>query len=316
MRAVVLNGYGSTEFISLKDVPKPGTKETEVLVRVTAAAVNAGDVFTVKGSPYMLRMDVGFPRPKDHILGWDVSGIVESVGGSASRFKPGDEVYGSVESAFAEYAVGEEILFEEKPRSLTFGEAAALPTAALTALQRMRDGGNIQKGQKVLILGASGGVGSLAVQIARSFGCEVDGVCHSRKTEMVKSLGADRVYAYDAEDFFTTDRRYDLILDNTGRARFSDMKKILTDDGLIIPNSGHGGMAYVIKAFSMAPFDRHIGTMKIVDLKNGDLKVINGLVEGGWVKPHVDRTFRLEETPQAIEYMEQGEVKGKIVITM
>ena len=316
MKAVVLNGYGSPDFISLKDVPKPDTTENGVLVRVAAASVNAGDVFTVKGSPYMLRMEVGFPKPKDHILGWDIAGIVESVGRNVGRFKPGDEVYGSIESAFAEYAAGEEILFEEKPKSLTFEEAAALPTAALTALQRLRDGGNIQKGQKVLILGASGGVGSLAVQIARSFGCEVDGVCHSRKTEMVKSLGADRVYAYDTEDFFRTDRRYDLILDNTGRTRFSDMKRILTDDGLIMPNSGHGGMAYVIKAFSMAPFDRHIGTMKIVDLKKGDLKVINGLVEEGWVKPHVDRTFRLEETPQAIEYMDQGEVKGKIVITM
>ncbi len=316
MKAIVLNGYGSTDYLNVKDVPKPDIKENEVLVRVKAASVNAGDLFAVKGSPYMIRMDVGFPKPKDYILGWDIAGIVELVGRNVGRLKPGDEVYGSVESAFAEYVVGEEILFEDKPKSLTFEEAAALPTAALTALQRLRDGGNIRKGQKVLILGASGGVGSLAVQIARSFGCEVDGVCHSRKIEMVKSLGADRVYSYDTEDFFRTDRRYDLILDNTGRNRFSDMKRILTEDGLIMPNSGHGGMSYVIKAFSMAPFDKHIGTMKIADLKKGDLKVINGLIEEGWIKPHVDRTFRLEETPRAFEYMDQGEVKGKIVITM
>ena len=316
MKAIVLNGYGSTDFLSMKDVPKPEIGDTDVLVRVKATSVNAGDLFTVKGSPFMLRLEVGFPRPKDYVPGWDVAGIVESIGSNVRRFKPGDEVFGSVESAFAENVSGEEILFELKPASLTFEEAAALPTAALTALQRLRDGGNIRKGQSVLILGASGGVGSLAVQIARSFGCEVDGVCHSRKTDMVRSLGAGRVYAYDKEDFFRTDRRYDLILDNTGRNRFSDMKCILTEDGLIMPNSGHGGMVYVMKAFSLAPFDRHIGTMKIVDLKKGDLKVIIGMIEEGWVKPHIDRTFRLEEAAQAIDYMDQGNVKGKIVLTV
>lgn len=316
MKAIVLNGYGSTDFLSLKEVPKPAPKANEVLVKVSAVSLNAGDLFSVMGSPYMIRMAIGFPRPKDYIPGWDVAGVVESVGSDVQRFKPGDEVYGSVESAFAEYVSAEEILFEEKPKSLSFEEAAALPTAALTALQRLRDGGKIRKDQKVLILGASGGVGSMAVQIALSFGCEVDGVCHSSKAEMVKSLGADRVYAYDKEDFFRTDRSYDLILDNTGKNKFSDMKIILTSDGLIMPNSGHGGMSYVLKAFSIASFDKHIGTMSVVDLKKGDLKAINDLIEKGHVKPHLDRIFPLEDTAQAFDYMDKGEVKGKIAITV
>ena len=315
MKAIVLNGYGSTDHLSLKEVPPPKAKDNGIVVRVRAASVNAGDLFTIMGTPWMIRMNVGFPRPKDFIPGWDIAGIVDSVGSSAGKFKPGDEVYGSTESAFAEYAAGEETIFELKPDHLTFEEAAALPTAALTALQRLRDGGSIGNGRKVLVLGASGGVGSMAVQIARSYGCEVDGVCHSRKAEMVTSLGADRVYRYDTEDFLRTDRRYDLILDNTGRNRFSDMKRILTEDGLILPNSGHGGMSYVMKAFAMEPFDRHIGKMAVADLKKGDMKALNRLVEEGSLRPYVDRTFRLEETPAAIDYLDRGEVKGKIVIT-
>ncbi|MFW3146897.1 MAG: NAD(P)-dependent alcohol dehydrogenase, partial [Thermoplasmatota archaeon] len=285
MKAIVQNGYGSVDFLSLKDVEKPEIKDNEVLVKVIASSVNAGDLFTVKGNPFMLRFSVGFPKPKDHILGWDVAGIVESVGKDAKKFKPGDQVYGSTDSAFAEFVVGEEVLFETKHKGLSFEEAAAIPTAALTALQRLRDGGSIRKGQKVLILGASGGVGSMAVQIARSFGCEVDGVCSSGKKDMVRSLGANKVYSYDKEDFTKSERRYDLILDNTGVNKFSDMKKVLTKNGLIMPNSGHGGMGYVIKAFAKAPFDKHVGTMKIADLKKGDLKLINGLIENGSLKP-------------------------------
>lgn len=314
MKAVVQNGYGSTKYLTLKDVKKPSVKENEVLVKVLAASVNAGDLFTVKGSPFMLRFEVGFPKPKDHILGWDVAGIVDSVGKNVKRFKKGDEVYGSTKFAFAEFAAGEDIFFERKPKSLSFEEAAAIPTAALTALQRLRDGGNIRKDQKVLILGASGGVGSMAVQIARSFGCEVHGVCSSKKKDLVRSLGASRVYSYDKEDFTRSDQRYDLILDNTGRNGFSDMKRVLKKNGMIVPNSGHGGMGYVIKAFARAPFDRHVGTMKIADLKKGDLNTINGLIEDGSLRPFVDKVFSLEDTPKAIDYMDSGRVRGKIVI--
>ncbi len=314
MKAIVQNAYGSSDVLSLKEVDKPNIKDNEVLVKVLAASINAGDLFTVKGTPFMLRFEVGFPKPKDHILGWDIAGMVESVGINVKRFKPGEEVYGSTDGAFAEFACAEDVQLEFKPKGISFEEAASIPSAAITALQRLRDGGNIKKGQKVLILGASGGVGSMAVQIARSFGCEVHGVCNSKKMDMVLSLGATRVYSYDKEDFTKSDEKYDLILDNTGRNKFSDMKKVLSRNGLIMPNSGHGGMSYVIKAFAKAPFDKHIGTMKIADLKKGDLKVINELIEDGRLKPHVDKVFSLKDTPKAIEYMDSGKVKGKIVI--
>ncbi len=316
MKAIVQNGYGSPDVLSLKDVAKPEPTAKEVLVRVVATSVNAGDLFTVKGHPFVVRLTVGFPRPKDHILGWDVAGIVESVGSGVSRFSPGDEVYGATDAAFAEFALGEETLFEAKPRDISFEAAAAIPTAAITALQRLRDGGKIKRGQRILVLGASGGVGSLAVQVARSYGCEVDGVCSARKREMVRSLGAAHVYAYDEEGFTGSNARYDLILDNTGRNSFAELKTVLADDGVILPNSGHGGMSYVMRAFIKAPFDRRIATMKIADLTKGDLAVINELYEKGWIKPHIDRTFSLAQTPQALEYLDQGHVQGKIVITM
>jgi len=316
MKAIVQNGYGSPDVLEIKEMPTPVPEDGEVVVKVHAASVNAGDLFTVLGSPYMLRFDGGCPKPKDHSLGWDVAGTVDAVGDGVTRFRPGDAVYGSTQAAFAEYVCGEEILFEFKPETLSFEEAAAVPTAALTALQRLRDGGTMRPGRTVLILGASGGVGSMAVQIAASFGCEVHGVCHSTKADLVRSLGATRIYAYDQEDFTRSDARYHLILDNTGRNAFSDMKRILADDGLIMPNSGHGGMAYVIKAFARAPFDKRIGTMKIADLKKGDLKVIKDLIDKGQLKPHVDRVFPMEETPKAIAYMESGQVRGKIAIRM
>jgi NADPH:quinone reductase-like Zn-dependent oxidoreductase len=316
MRAVVQNDYGSSKALSLKDVTKPVPKDNEVLVKVVAASVNAGDLFTMKGSPYMVRFTVGFPKPKDFIPGWDVAGIVDTVGRNVERFKAGDEVYAAVTGAFAEYVCAEEYLFEAKPDNLDFQAAAAVPTAAVTALQRLRDGGKITQGRKVLITGASGGVGSFAVQIARSFGAQVAGVCSSSKADLVRSIGAEVVYPYDKEDFTDTNERYDLILDNAGKNRFSDMKRILTPAGLVLPNSGHGGMGYVLKAFIAAPFDRQIGGMQVADLKTGDLKVIRELIESGAVTPVIDRTFKLEETPQALEYLENGKARGKIVIAV
>ena len=314
MKAIVQNGYGRPDLLTMKEMPRPVPKDGEVLVKVAATSLNAGDLFTVLGSPYMLRFDVGFPRPKDHILGWDVAGTVEEVGPGVTRFVPGDEVFGSTDAAFAEYAAGGEALFEFKPESLSFEEAAVVPTAAITALQRLRDGGNMRQGQKVLILGASGGVGSMAVQIARAYGCEVHGVCHSGKVDLVRSFGVTRNYAYDREDFTRSDERYDLILDNTGKNAFAEMKNVLAENGLILPNSGHGGMAYVIKAFARAPFDKHVGSMKIADLKKGDLRIIKKLIDAGQLKPHVDKVYSLEETPIAVEYMARGRVRGKVAI--
>jgi NADPH:quinone reductase-like Zn-dependent oxidoreductase len=316
MKAIVQNDYGSSRALSLKDVAKPVPQDNEVLAKVVAASVNAGDLFALKGSPYSARFSVGFPKPKDYIPGWDVAGIVESVGRNVKRFQAGDEIYASVSSAFAEYVCAEELLFETKPGNLDFRAAAAVPTAAVTALQRLRDGGKITRGQKVLVTGASGGVGSFAVQIAKSFGAQVAGVCSSGKADLVRSVGAEVVYAYDKEDFTKSSERYNLILDNTGKNRFSDMKRVLTSTGLILPNSGHGGMGYVLRALIAAPFDRHIGEMKVADLKTGDLRVVRELIESGAVTPVVDRTFKLEETPQALEYLESGTARGKIVIAV
>jgi len=316
MKAIVQNGYGSIDHISIKEVKKPEIKDNEVLVKVMASSLNAGDLFSLKGYPYMIRFSVGFPKPKDFILGWDVAGIVDSVGMKVSNIKVGDKVFGSTESALAEYVIMDEEKLAMKPSNLTFEEVAAAPTAAITALQRLRDGGNIRKGQKVLITGASGGVGSFAVQIAKSYGTEVTGLCSTSKKDMVNSIGADHVIDYKKEDFATGDQRFDLILDNTGRRSFSDMKKVLTPDGMIIPNSGHGGMGYVIRAFALAPFSKKIGGMKIADLNSKDFNILKKMLESGEIKPVVDKVFPFERTAEAMEYLDNGRARGKIVISM
>ncbi len=316
MKAIVQNGYGLSNNLSIKEVEKPDIKEDEVLVRVMALSINAGDLFGLKGTPYMVRFSVGFPKPKDFIPGWDLSGIVESVGKNVKNIKVGDEVFGATESAFTEYAVLKRNEFALKPSNVSFEEAASVPTAAITALQRLRDGGNIKKGQKVLITGASGGVGSFGVQIAKSFGTEVTGLCSTSKMEMVRSIGADHVIDYKKDDFTKSDGKFDLILDNTGRRSFSDMKKALTSKGIIIPNSGHGGMSYVIRAFTLAPFTKKIGGMKVADENIKDFNVLKDLLESDTIKPAVDRIFSFEEIPKAMDYLDNGKARGKVVISM
>ena len=314
MKAIVLNGYGSTRFVSLKEVDRPQVKEDQVLVKVSASSVNAGDLFTVKGSPYMLRFAVGFPKPRDHILGWDVTGVVEEVGAEVKDLKVGDEIFGSCDATFAEYVAIDEEKLALKPSLTTFLEAAAVPTAGITALQQLRNSGGIEEGQSVLITGASGGVGSFAVQVAKSFGATVTGLCRTDKVEMVRSLGADHVIDYKTEDFTRGEARYDLILDNAGRYPFSGMKRVLTEKGKIIPNSGHGGMGYVFKAFLQAPFSRKVTGMKIADLNRKDFETLKEMIESGAISPRVDRVFPLEEAPRALDYLDSGDVKGKIVI--
>jgi NADPH:quinone reductase-like Zn-dependent oxidoreductase len=248
MKAIVQNEYGSPDVLKLKEVDKPVVKDDGVLVSVHAAALNAGDYFSMRGSPWLARFTVGFPKPKNYILGWDVAGHVEAIGKNVKRFQPGDEVFASCNGTLAEYACAAEDMFAMKPTNLTFEQAAAVPTAAITALQGLRDAGKVQPGQKVLINGASGGVGTFAVQIAKSFGAEVTGVCSTRNVDMVRSIGADHVIDYTQEDFTQSGQRYDLILDNVANRSFSDLRHALTPQGIIIPNSGHGGMGYVIKA--------------------------------------------------------------------
>lgn len=316
MKAIVQNAYGSPDLLSLAEVAQPAVKENEVLVRVKAASLNAGDVFTLRGNPWLTRLMVGFPRPKNHILGWDMAGVVEAVGSSVTQFKPGDEVFASCSGSLAEYvSVGEDKL-ALKPVNLTFEQAAALPTAALTALLGLRDAGKLQAGQKVLINGASGGVGTFAVQIAKAFGAEVTGVCSTRNVAMVKSLGADYVVDYTRDDFTKNGVRYDLILDNVASRSFADLRRVLTPQGKIIPNSGHGGMTYVFKAYLLSLIMPQHGGMYLASPSGKDMLVLKELAEAGKLKPVIDKTYPLSETPAAFRYLEKEHARGKVVITI
>jgi NADPH:quinone reductase-like Zn-dependent oxidoreductase len=316
MKAIIQNAYGSPDVLELKEIDKPVVKDDTMLVRVQATAINAGDYFSMRGSPWLVRTFVGFPKPKDYILGWDVAGRVEAVGKNVKAFQPEDEVFGSCSHTFAEYVSGKADQFAMKPASLTFEQAAAVPTAALTALQALRDKGKLQPGQKVLINGASGGVGTFAVQIAKSFGAEVTGVCSTRNVDMVRSIGADHVVDYTQEDFAKSGRRYDLILDNVANRTFSDLRRALTPQGTIIPNSGHGGMGYVFKAYILSMFTRWQGRPFVISINNRDLVVLKELIESGKVKPVIDRTFSLSEIREALRYLDQSHARGKIVITV
>lgn len=317
MKAVIQRAYGSSEVLEIKEVEQPKVGDNDLLIKSHASCINAGDLFTMRGSPWLIRLTLGLRKPKrEHILGWDVAGEVVETGSKVTQFKPGDEVYGACEHTFAEFACAEEKYFAPKPANLTFQQVAAIPTAALTALQALRDHGKLQAGQKVLINGASGGVGSFAVQIAKSMGAEVTGVCSTAKIEMVRSIGADYVINYSKADFTQGDRKYDRILDNAASHPFSELKKVLTPDGIILPNSGHGGMSYVIKGFALSPFQRQIAKPWMMVVNNKDLLYLNELIESGKVTPVLDKTFPLDQTPRAIDYFENGYTRGKIVLTI
>jgi NADPH:quinone reductase-like Zn-dependent oxidoreductase len=316
MKAIVQNRYGSPDVLELKQIDPPVVHDDDVLLHVVAASVNAGDVFTMRGSPWLVRFSAGFPGPKDYVLGWDAVGLVEAVGKNVTRFKLGDAVYCACGGAFAEYARAKQDTVALKPASLSFEQAAAVPTAGFTALKGLRDAGKVRPGQKVLINGASGGVGTFAVQIAKALGAEVTGVCSARNAEMVRALGADRVVDYAKEDFTRSGQRYDLILDNAGSRSFSDLRRALTPQGLILPNSGHGGMSYVLKAFALAPFMRQHASMFVAQPNGADMDALTELIEAGKVKPVVDRTYPLEDAPQAFRYLEEEHARGKVVLTV
>ena len=281
-----------------------------------AASVNAGDLFTMRGSPWLARLSTGLPRPKDHVLGWDAAGVVEAIGKNVTRFKPGDAVYCASSGTFADFARAKENVVALKPASLSFEQAAAVPTAGFTALKGLRDAGKVQPGQKVLINGASGGVGTFAVQIAKALGAEVTGVCSTRNVEMVRSLGADHVVDYTQEDFTRSGQRYDLILDNAASRSFGDLRRALTPQGIILPNSGHGGMTYVIKSFALAPFMRQQGSMFVANSNSADMDALTELIEAGKVKPVIDRTYPLRDARQAFRYLEEEHARGKVVLTV
>jgi NADPH:quinone reductase-like Zn-dependent oxidoreductase len=316
MKAIVQNGYGSPDVFELKEIDKPAVEENDVLVRVHAASLAAGDYFAMRGEPYMVRMTVGWPKPKNYVPGYDVAGQVEAVGQNVTRFQPGDEVFGACQATCAEYVCAGEDKFALKPAPLTLEQAAAVPTSAVAALLGLRDAGKVQPGQKALINGASGGVGTFAVQIAKAFGAEVTGVCSTRNVDMVRSIGADHVIDYNQEDFTQSGGRYDLILDNVANRSFSDLRRALTPQGIIIPNSGHSGLGYVIKAFVRSAFVRQQGRPFIAIPNHEDLVVLKELIEAGKVTPVIDRTYPLSEIPEAFRYLNEGHARGKVVITV
>ena len=316
MKAIVQTGYGSPDVFELKEIDKPVVKENEVLVRVHAAALHAGDYFGLRGEPYMMRFYVGWPKPTGYVPGFDAAGQVEAVGKNVTQFQPGDEVFGACTHTCAEYVSAGEDNFVPKPANLTLEQAAAVPTSAVAALHGLRDAGKVQPGQKVLINGASGGVGTFAVQIAKAFGAEVTGVCSTRNVDMVRSIGADHVIDYTQEDFTQSGPRYDLILDQVANHSLSDCRRALTPQGTYIPNSGHSGLAYIIKAFVLSLFVRQQGRPYFASPNKKDLVVLKELVESEKVTPVIDRTYPLSETPEAFRYLDGGHARGKVVITV
>jgi len=323
MKAIVYRCYGSPDVLRFEDIEKPTAADDQVLVKVHAASVNPLDWHYMRGTPYIVRMDSGFGKPENPRLGVDFAGTVEAVGKNVTRFKPGDEVFGGKFGAFAEYVtVRENRALALKPASLTFEQAASVPIAALTALQALRDKGRIRPGQKVLINGASGGVGTFAVQIAKSFGADVTGVCSTKNLAMVRSIGADHVIDYTLEDFTKGGQRYDLILDNVGNHSLLEYKRVLTPKGIFVivggPTNGQwiGPMVTPIKALVLSPFVSQKFVPFLAELNQEDLTVMRDLMQAGKVTPVIDRRYRLSEVPAAIRYLEEGHARGKVVISL
>jgi NADPH:quinone reductase-like Zn-dependent oxidoreductase len=321
IKAIVQDRYGSPDVLRLKDIDKPIPEDNEVLVRVRAAAVNIGNWHVLRGIPYAMRPAVGLFKPKHEIPGLDLAGRVEAVGGSVKQFQPGDEVFGWCNDAFAEYACAEENNLLARPSNLTLEQAAAVGDSAFTALNAVRDQGKVQPGQRVVINGASGGVGTFAVQIAKSFGADVTGVCSTKNVEMVRSIGANRVIDYTKEDFAQADQRYDVMLDLVGNRSLSDCMGTLSRQGTyVLVGVSHMdrwfGLARQIKALSLSPFVRRRVRVFIVRHNRADLAVLKELVEAGKVTPVIDRRYPLRDVPEALRYQGEGHSRGKIVITV
>src|SRR6202521_87755 len=323
MKAIVYRCYGSPDVLRFEDIEKPTAADNEVLVKVHAASVNPLDWHDMEGTPYIVRLDDGFGKPENPRLGVDFAGTVEAVGKNVKRFKPGDEVFGGRSGAFAEYVtVREERAVALKPSNVSFEQAASVPIAGITALQALRDKGRIQPGQKVLINGASGGVGTFAVQIAKSFGAEVTGVCSTKNVAMVRSLGAAQVIDYTREDFTKGAQRYDLIVDTVGNHPLSEYRRVLNRQGIFVlvgaPNEGRwiGGVAVMIKAMMLSPFVSQQFLPFLAELNQKDLTILGDLMQAGKVTPVIDRRYKLSEVPAAMRYLEEGHARGKVVINL
>jgi NADPH:quinone reductase-like Zn-dependent oxidoreductase len=316
MKAIVQSRYGPPEeVLELQEVEKPVVGDHEVLVKVHASSVNIADWIFLTGRPYPVRLMSGLLRPKCRIPGLDVAGRVEAVGKSVTRFKPGDEVYGeSKGGAYAEYVSVSEELLVPKPANLTFDQAAAVPLAGGTAVRGLRDCGRIKPGHQVLVNGASGAVGTFAVQVAKAFGAEVTGVCSPGSAEMVRSIGANRVSDYTREDFTQTGERYDLILDFVGSRPLKACRRILTPDGVYVSSAGR--LTWVLKAFLVSLVRKRQVVMLPPNQKREDLLTLTEFIEAGEVTPVIDRVYKLSEVPLALKHQGDGHARGKKVITV
>jgi NADPH:quinone reductase-like Zn-dependent oxidoreductase len=322
MKAITYRCYGSTEVLEFADVAKPQPADNEVLVKVVAASVNPLDWHFMRGTPYFMRLMSGLGAPDDTGVGVDFAGTIEAVGSKVTRFKPGDEVFGGGDGVFAEYVtIGEGGALAMKPANISFEQAASVPIAALTALQALRDSGKLERGQKVLINGASGGVGTFAVQIAKSIGAEVTGVCSTRNVEMVRSLGADYVFDYTKEDYTESGEQYDVIVDMVSNHSLSKNRRALTPEGiLVIVGGGKGNwlgpMMGPIKALLLSPFVSQELKTIMARLRKDDLAILADLMHEGKVTPVIDKRFSLSEVQAALQYSEEGHARGKIIINM
>jgi NADPH:quinone reductase-like Zn-dependent oxidoreductase len=322
MQAIVQDRYGSADVLRLAWIPRPEIATHEVLVRVHAAGLDRGTWHLMTGRPYLLRLVFGIRGPKNPVPGTDVAGTVVAVGSAVTRFSPGDEVFGSGRGSFAEYAVASEDKLARKPVNASFEQAAVVPMSALTALRGLRDGGRVRPGQKVLIIGASGGVGSFAVQLAKAFGAEVTGVCSTTKLELVRSLGADHVIDYTQDDFADGEHRYDLILDIAGSPALSRLRRALTPTGTAVMVGGEEGGDWVgvvnrlVRALALSPFIGQRMTGVPTKERPSDLEQLTDLIEAGTVTPSLDRTYPLDQAPDAMRHLEAGKARGKVAITV
>jgi NADPH:quinone reductase-like Zn-dependent oxidoreductase len=321
MKAIVQDRYGDVDVLDFKDIDQPVSTDDAVLVRVHAAAVGKGDWLTVHGLPYVARLRYGLPNPRHPVPGFDVAGRVEAIGTNVTQVQPGDEVLGWCDGSFAEYASVPEGQLAPKPANLTFEQAAAVPISGFAALQALRDTGGVQPGQTVVIIGASGGVGSFAVQLAKAFGAEVTGVCSTKSLDLVRSIGADHVIDYTQQDFTRTGQRYDLILEMAGNRSLADLRRALTPKGTLVLVGGSGGRwlmgtGRTLRAVLVSPFVGQRLRWFFSKPREQDLVVLQELIEAGKLTPVIDRTFPLSETPEAIRYVGERSTQGKTVITV
>jgi NADPH:quinone reductase-like Zn-dependent oxidoreductase len=324
MRAVVQDRYGSVELLRCTTVARPATRENDVLIHVRAAGVHLGDWHLMTGQPYLMRiMGFGLRAPKAHVRGTDVAGTVVAVGARVSEVRVGDEVFGSCDGSYAEYATARADTLAPKPANLSFGQAAVVPTSAVTALTAVRDAGHVTAGQRVLVIGASGGVGLFAVQLAKAFGAEVTGVCSTTKVALVRSAGADHVLDYTQEDIGSSSQRYDVIIDMGGNRPLGQLRRSLSPRGTLVLVGGEGGGRWIgsamgrsLRALVLSPFISQKLRMVVATVKRGDLQALSQLIESGQVTPIIDTTYPLRDVPDALRRLRTGHAHGKLAIAI